>query len=99
MPQISLYIDEQTLKKVEMAARKQHVSISKWVSQHLKAKLAPEYPPDYKNLFGCIPKDALRRPDTPDFDLDAKRDRHSEHCEGRIASGRGPGRSSSRYLW
>ena len=36
MPQISLYIDEETLKKVEKAAKKEHISISKWVGNNIK---------------------------------------------------------------
>ena len=44
MPQISLYIDEKTLKKVENAAQRQHVSISKWVSEQIKTKIEPIYP-------------------------------------------------------
>ena len=39
MPQISLYIDEATLKKIERAARKKRVSISKWVAEQLRARL------------------------------------------------------------
>ncbi|NQT58328.1 MAG: hypothetical protein HQ557_05040 [Bacteroidetes bacterium] len=36
MPQISLYIDEVTLKKVELAAKLAHLSISKFVAARLK---------------------------------------------------------------
>lgn len=36
MPQISLYIDEETLKKVEKASKKEHISISKWVGNNIK---------------------------------------------------------------
>ena len=35
MPQISLYIDGPTLKKIENAALRQRVSISKWVADQL----------------------------------------------------------------
>lgn len=44
MPQISLYVDEETLKKVESAAKRQHVSISKWVSEQIRSKIEPVYP-------------------------------------------------------
>jgi len=36
MPQISLYIDEETLSKIEKAAKKEHISISKWVGNNIK---------------------------------------------------------------
>lgn len=74
MPQISLYVDEDTLKKIEMAAKRQHMSISKWVSQQLKAKIDPVYPPEFEELFGCVREDALHRPDTPGYDIDSKRE-------------------------
>jgi len=54
MPQISLYIDEDTLKKVEDAAKKSHVSISKWVAEEIRERLEPTYPYDYETLFGSI---------------------------------------------
>jgi len=54
MPQISLYIDEPTLKKVENAATRQHMSISRWVADQIRAKVAPAYPVGYEELFGSI---------------------------------------------
>ncbi|HXK50639.1 MAG TPA: hypothetical protein PKW56_09265 [Clostridiales bacterium] len=44
MPQISLYIDEETLKKVEKTAKKEHVSISKWVGNNIKRSFSKDYP-------------------------------------------------------
>ena len=46
MPQISLYIDEPTLKKVENAAKRQNTSISKWVAEQIRARVEPVYPVD-----------------------------------------------------
>ncbi len=42
MPQISLYIDEETLKKIEKAAKKEHLSISKWVGNNIKRSFEPK---------------------------------------------------------
>ena len=50
MPQISLYIDEKTLKKIESAAARAHVSISRWVAEQIKAKVEPVYPKGYEEL-------------------------------------------------
>lgn len=74
MPQISLYIDEKTLKKVESAAMRQHVSISKWVAEQIRAKVEPVYPLDYENIFGSISDDTFVRPSEPSFGSDIKRD-------------------------
>jgi len=74
VPQISLYIDEATLKKVERAARKKRVSISKWVSDQLRARLEAVYPPNFNDLFGSINDDSFRRPERGDLHNDAPRE-------------------------
>jgi hypothetical protein len=63
MPQISLYIDEKTLEKVENAALKQHVSISKWVADQLRARIEPSYPTGFEKLFGSVKDKSFIRPD------------------------------------
>jgi len=74
MPQISLYIDEKTLKKVESAAMRQRVSISKWVAEQIRAKVEPVYPVDYEILFGSISDDTFIKPVVPAFGSDIKRE-------------------------
>ena len=41
MPQISLYIDKDTLTKIEKAAAKERISISKWVGKNIKKEIKP----------------------------------------------------------
>jgi hypothetical protein len=55
MPQISLYIDEPTLKKIETAAKIEDVSLSKWVNSKLKGALEKSWPQGYFELFGTMP--------------------------------------------
>ena len=74
MPQISLYIDEATLKKVESAASRQHVSISKWVAEQIRAKVEPVYPKDFEDLYGSIADESFVRPQGPDGTVDTRRD-------------------------
>ncbi|GAB1455627.1 hypothetical protein MASR2M48_09340 [Spirochaetota bacterium] len=62
MPQISLYIDEKTLRKVEDAAMRQNTSISKWVAEQIRSKIEPKYPIDYETLFGSINDDTFVEP-------------------------------------
>ncbi|MDX9785082.1 MAG: hypothetical protein RBT72_10110 [Spirochaetia bacterium] len=62
MPQISLYIDEKTLKKVESAARSKKMSISKWVAEQLRFSIEPSYPPDFEDLFGSVHDDSFVAP-------------------------------------
>ena len=74
MPQISLYIDESTLKKVENAALKQHVSISKWVAEQIRTRVEPIYPANFETLFGSISDESFTRPDDISFNMDNKRE-------------------------
>jgi predicted HicB family RNase H-like nuclease len=39
MPQISVYIDEPTLRKIEIAAKRQKKSISKWVVEQIRSRI------------------------------------------------------------
>jgi len=74
MPQISLYIDDATLTKLEKAARKQRISISKWVAQNIRSVLDPAYPADFAGLFGSIADKSFARPDQPEPSLDCDRE-------------------------
>ena len=62
MPQISLYVDQETLEKIEKEAQKNNASISKWVGNNIKKILKDNYPEDYFTLFGSIKDDTLHRP-------------------------------------
>ena len=65
MPQISLYIDEPTLKKVEQEAKREHLSISKWVFEQIKNKIDPRYPSDFEKLYGSLSDDFVRQEQLP----------------------------------
>ena len=54
MPQLSLYLDEKTLKLVQQSAKLSRISVSKWVANQLKAQLHNEWPQEYFKLFGAI---------------------------------------------
>jgi len=74
MPQISLYIDESTLRKVEGAAARQHVSISKWVAEQIRAKVEPVFPKNFEGLFGSITDDSFSRPVELNVESDSPRE-------------------------
>jgi hypothetical protein len=73
MPQISLYIDEATLKKVEQQAKMEHISISKWVAEQIKNKIDPRYPADFETLYGSLSDDFIRQDQLP-YSIDAIRE-------------------------
>jgi len=74
MPQISLYIDEATLKKVESAASREHVSISRWVADQIRSKVDPVYPKDFEDLFGSLSDESFVRPVQSGFQSDSNRE-------------------------
>lgn len=74
MPQLSLYIDEETLKKIEIAAKIEHLSLSKWVVSKLRITLEHSWPDDYELLFGAITDDSFNPERTGRFDDDVSRE-------------------------
>lgn len=62
MPQLSLYLDEKTLKMVQQAAKLSRISVSKWVANQLKAQLCSEWPQEYFKLFGSVTDPSFKAP-------------------------------------
>ena len=63
MPQISLYIDKDTIKKIERAAKMENKSISKWAASKIKSSIEEKWPDDWFSLFGAIKDDSFNEPD------------------------------------
>ncbi|MAT57955.1 MAG: hypothetical protein K8F60_15455 [Melioribacteraceae bacterium] len=74
MPQISLYIDKETLNKIEIAAKSENSSISKWVSTKIKKSIENKWPDNYFSLFGKLRDDSFIRDNKLDFNDDLKRE-------------------------
>ena len=73
MAQISIYIDESTLKQIEIAAQKEHDSISRWVKKRLLSSLKTTWPKDYFDLFGALKDASFKRPTEIKFSKDRER--------------------------
>ena len=54
MPQLSLYIDRETLERIESAARKEQLSLSKFVVSRMRESLDRRWAPAVTDLFGSI---------------------------------------------
>jgi hypothetical protein len=54
MPQISLYIDEITLRTLEQRAKQDKISVSNWVGERIKKSMRDEYPRGFFDLFGSL---------------------------------------------
>ncbi len=74
MPQISLYVTEPDLAKIEDAAARANTSISKWVLSKVLPHLEPVYPLGYEDLFGSVEDKTFTRPPQGSFSDDAKRE-------------------------
>lgn len=75
MPQLSLYLDAEILTKIEIAARINNTSISKWVSDRLKESLANNWPENFESLFGSIKDESFGKEEIKDFSKDLKREK------------------------
>ena len=62
MPQISLYVDKETLEMIQAAADAAKTSISNWVVTQLREKLDSTYPEGYQELFGSVKDGDLKEP-------------------------------------
>ena len=74
MPQLSLYIDEKTLKRISLAAKIENLSISKFVVQKLNEAMHDRWPENYNRLFGSIVDDSFKPVKSIDFDEDVPRE-------------------------
>ncbi len=72
MPQLSLYIDKDTLNKIEIGAKLEHVSISKYVVRKLNESMSNAWPENYKNMYGIIDDDSFEVERIKDFTNDIK---------------------------
>ncbi|MBV6494854.1 MAG: hypothetical protein LDLANPLL_02891 [Turneriella sp.] len=77
MPQVSLYLDNKTLKAVETKAKAKKMSISKYVKEAIEKDIHSNWPKDYFNLFGSIKDATFKRPK----ELDLERDRFKARFE------------------
>lgn len=74
MGQLSIYIDDETLKKVEEAAKDQNISVSKWITGRIKSSFKTNWDDNFFNLFGSIKDDSFKIPEELSFDHDSKRE-------------------------
>lgn len=74
MPQLSLYIDDDTLKKIKKEAKKSNLSISQWVRRRINDSFEKNWPNNYFDLFGSIHDESFVKPSEMDFKNDNKRE-------------------------
>ncbi len=75
MAQLTVYVDETTFKRIEMAAKHDHESISKWVKKRLAHAFLSTWPDRYFELFGSLAEESLERPRQGKFSHDVRREK------------------------
>ncbi|MDR1712680.1 MAG: antitoxin [Coriobacteriales bacterium] len=65
MPQLSLYLDAQTMKLVEKNAKLEQSSLSKYVASLIKDRNAQHWPSGFWDLYGSIDDDSFVAPSVP----------------------------------
>ena len=74
MAQLTIYIDDETRKRIERAAEQARSSVSQWVKSRLTEALERTWPDNYFELFGALRGSDLERPAQPPFDDDLPRE-------------------------
>lgn len=74
MPQLSLYIDEETLSKLEAGAKLNNLSVSKYVTDALRKYFSNNWSDDFKTLFGSIHDDSFNVESIRDYSCDVERE-------------------------
>lgn len=74
MAQLTIYIDQETIQKIEKAAAANRVSVSRWVRDTIQAVLEDRWPASYARLFGALKDTDLEEPEQLDDRDDAPRE-------------------------
>jgi hypothetical protein len=74
MSQLSLYIQDSTLNKIEAMAKEENVSISNWVKQRIELSIESEWPDSFFALYGSIKDKSFKTPKKLNFKKDSKRE-------------------------
>ncbi len=73
MSQMTIYLDEVSMREVKRSARREHISVSKWARRRLCEAVRHTWPPDYFKVFGALDEADLARPPQADLSADASR--------------------------
>lgn len=62
MSQLTIYLDETSMKEVRMSAKRERISVSLWARRRLSEAVRHTWPPGYFDLFGAVRNGDLTRP-------------------------------------
>ncbi len=73
MGQLTVYMDNDTLKRIGAAAKREGESISRWVKKRLLSAFRKTWPEGYFDLFGSLKDERFERPKQGHFSQDTRR--------------------------
>ena len=73
MPQVSLYFDSQLAQVISEKANKNHLSVSRYVSNILYQHIGDEWPDQFLAVLGSLSDGDLQRPEQLEFSEDSPR--------------------------
>ena len=73
MAQLTIYIDKDTIRKIENAAAESKVSVSRWVRERIETALKDQWPVSFSRLFGALAGTDFEEPEELDFKNDLSR--------------------------
>ena len=75
MGQVTIYLDNEIESQMKIAAKTNHLSVSKWVAKIIKDEIATEWPQDIVNMAGSWKDDF---PSLEEIRLNQAVDNHRE---------------------
>lgn len=62
MAQLTIYLDDESIRRIEGAAARENSSVSGWVKRRLIQSLDDQWPQGYFDLFGSLSSTDLEEP-------------------------------------
>jgi len=75
MAQLTIYLDDPTLHRIEKAARREKRSVSQWVRTRLSESFHRKWPEEFVASLGSLRDTDLQRPPQGSFDDDTPREK------------------------
>jgi hypothetical protein len=73
MSQMTIYLDEASMRAIKRSAQRERVSVSNWARRRLSEAVRDTWPEEYFTLFGALRDADLVRPPQTDLAMDADR--------------------------
>ncbi len=73
MGQMTIYLDEASMREIKRSAEREHVSVSNWARRRLCEAVRHTWPADYFERFGALSDSDLSRPQQSDLATDSDR--------------------------